>query len=223
MNDLISANCNTENPTVSARALHEALEIETPFTMWFQRMCEYGFDPQRDFVTKMLESTGGRPSTDYDITIDMAKEICMLQRTEKGKQYRQYFIDLEKAWNTPEQIFARALKMAEKVIEQKDKLILEMKPKAAFFDDVASSKSAIAIGDVAKVIGIKNMGRNNLFELLRDKKVLMQDNKPYQKYIDCGYFRVIEQKYQKPDGEVVVTFKTLVYQKGVDFIRKLVA
>jgi prophage antirepressor-like protein len=124
---------------------------------------------------------------------------------------------------TPEQIVANALIVAQNIITQKDKLIEDMKPKAEFFDAVADSKTAVAIGDVAKVLGIKGLGRNNLFEKLRNKKVLMQNNQPYQKYIDNGYFRVIEQKYQKPDGETVISFKTLVYQKGIDYIRKLIA
>lgn len=122
---------------------------------------------------------------------------------------------------TPEQIVANALVVAQNIITHKDKIIEEQKPKVEFFDAVADSKSAIAIGDVAKMLGIKGIGRNNLFELLRDKKVLMQNNQPYQKYIDNGYFRVIEQKFTKPNGETVVTFKTLVYQKGVAYIRKL--
>ena len=124
---------------------------------------------------------------------------------------------------TPEQIVANALIVAQNIISQKDKLITELKPKAEFFDAVADSKTAVAIGEVAKVLGIKGIGRNNLFEILRDKKVLMSDNQPYQKFIDNGYFRVIEQKYRKPDGETVISFKTLVYQKGIDYIRKIVA
>lgn len=124
---------------------------------------------------------------------------------------------------TPEQIVANALIVAQNIISQKDKLITELKPKAEFFDAVADSKTAVAIGDVAKVLGIKGVGRNNLFEILREKKILMSDNQPYQKYIDNGYFRVIEQKYRKPDGETVISFKTLVYQKGIDYIRKIVA
>lgn len=223
MNEILKVNYESDTPTVSARDLYEALEVNTPFTMWFDRMTEYGFEEGKDFITKMLESTGGRPSTDYETSIDMAKEICMLQRTEKGKQCRQYFIDLEKAWNTPEQIFARALKMADKVISQKEKLIAELKPKAEFFDAVADSKSAIAIGEVAKVLGVKGMGRNSLFELLRNNRILMDNNQPYQRYIDAGYFRVVEQKYTKPNGDTEINIKTLVYQKGVDYIRKLVS
>jgi len=117
MNVLIPINYDGEQPTVSARGLHEKLHIETPFKKWIDRMCEYGFEEFKDFWTKMSESTGGRPSTEYDLSIDMAKQICMIQRSPEGKQIRQYFIDLEKAWNTPEQIMARALKMADKTIE----------------------------------------------------------------------------------------------------------
>lgn len=120
------------------------------------------------------------------------------------------------------ELLARAVLVAQNVIAQKDKLITEMKPKAEFFDAVADSKTAVAIGDVANVLGIKGIGRNKLFEILRDKKVLKDDNQPYRQFIDKGYFRVIEQKFQK-NGETVINFKTLVYQRGIDYIRKLVA
>lgn len=126
MNGLLKINYETEQPTVSARDLHEALEIKTAFKDWFPRMTEYGFEAGKDFSSEMSKSTGGRPAVDYQISIDMAKQICMIQRNEKGRQYRQYFLDLEKAWNTPEQIFARALKMADKTIEslKKDNAVL---------------------------------------------------------------------------------------------------
>lgn len=91
-------------------------------------------------------------------------------------------------------------------------------PKADFFDAVTDSKTAIPVGDVAKVLGM-GIGRNKLFEFLRDEKILTYDNRPYQKYIDQGYFRVVEQKYEK-NGEVCINIKTLVFQKGIDFIRK---
>ena len=117
MNDLIKVSYDTEQPTVSARELHTGLEIRTAFKDWFPRMTEYGFEAGKDFCSKMSESTGGRPAVDYEISIDMAKQICMIQRTEKGRLYRQYFIDLEKAWNTPEQIMARALQFASKQID----------------------------------------------------------------------------------------------------------
>ena len=95
-------------------------------------------------------------------------------------------------------------------------------PKAAFFDDVADSKSAISMSEVAKVLAIPKVGRNKLFGLLREYKVLMGDNRPYQRYIDNGWFRMVEQKYSKENGDTVVTTKTLVFQKGVDGIRKVI-
>lgn len=115
-NVLIPINFDGEQPTVSARDLHTGLEIKSNFTTWFDRMCEYGFEHTKDFFPKKEESTGGRPAADYEISVDMAKQICMIQRSEKGRQYRQYFIDLEKAWNTPEQVLARALKIADTLL-----------------------------------------------------------------------------------------------------------
>ena len=99
MNELIKINYESDRPTVLARDLHEFLEVETPFNKWFSRMCEYGFTDGADFQTFLSESTGGRPATDAQLTIDMAKEICMLQRNERGKQARQYFLQLEREWN----------------------------------------------------------------------------------------------------------------------------
>lgn len=95
MNNLIQINYDAEQPTVSARDLHEGLEIKTRFNDWFPRMTEYGFEVGKDFYSKMSESIGGRPSTDYQISVDMAKQICMIQRSDKGRLYRQYFLDLE--------------------------------------------------------------------------------------------------------------------------------
>ena len=120
---------------------------------------------------------------------------------------------------TPEQIVANALIVAQNIILQKEKQIEEMKPKAEFFDAVADSKTAISMNQVAKVLDIKGYGRNNLFEFLRNQGILDRFNVPYQRYVDCGWFRVIEQKYMK-NGEPQVSTKTLVYQKGVEAIRR---
>jgi len=120
----------------------------------------------------------------------------------------------------PRRLLAAAVIEAQKIIEEQDKKIKEMLPKAEFYDAVAGSKDAIDIGSAAKVLDM-GIGRNKLFEILRNKGILMSNNIPYQKYIDCGYFRTIEQKYSKPDGTVCINIKTLVYQKGLDFIRKL--
>lgn len=103
MNELIKINYdNADRPTVSGRELYEALKVETPYKKWFDRMTEYGFSENSDFWTILSESTGGRPATDHQLTIPMAKELCMLQRTDKGKQMRQYFIAVEEQWNSPD-------------------------------------------------------------------------------------------------------------------------
>lgn len=220
MNELISVNFDTQ--TVSARDLHKALGIEKRFSAWFETNSK-GFVENEDF-TSVLSGTvvnngATRELQDYELSVDMAKHICLMSRTEKGKECRQYLIDLEKAWNTPEQVMARALKLADRTIDNLKTQLLEMKPKADFFDAVADSKTAISMNEVAKVLAIKGYGRNNLFEFLRNEGILDKFNVPYQRYVDCGWFRVIEQKYMK-NGEPVVSTKTLVYQKGVDAIRK---
>lgn len=122
---------------------------------------------------------------------------------------------------TPEQIVANALVVAQNIINNQNRQIETMKPKAEFFDAVADSKTAMSMDTVAKVLEIKGFGRNNLFKFLREEKVLGEWNRPYQEYVDRGWLRVIEQTYTK-NGEQVVTTKTLVYQKGVDAIRKLI-
>lgn len=229
MNNLITI--NNDSQTISARELHEKLNIGTKFATWFQRICEYGFIENQDYTTCYpnlgSENHGGQNMIDYEISMDMAKQICMIQRTPEGKEIRQYLIDLEKAWNTPEQIMARALTIAQQTIERRNFVIKKleedterMRPKEEFYDAVAGSKTAIEMAAVAKVLNFKSVGRNKLFEILRDERILQSDNIPYQKYIDNGWFRTIEQKYSK-DGETYINIKTLVYQKGVDGIRKI--
>lgn len=225
MNELLKVNYEADRITVSARELYEFLDVKTRYNDWFSRMCEYGFNENLDYraITQKRVTAQGNETkfTDHEITLDMAKEIAMLQRNEKGKQARQYFIEVEKQWNSPERVIARGLIESQKMIENLNHQIIEMKPKAEFFDQVASSKTAIQMSEVAKVLNYPGYGRNRLFEFLRNKKVLMANNIPYQKYVDCGYFRVIEQKYTKPSGDTAINIKTLVYQRGINFIKKL--
>lgn len=235
--DLIAVNYETEQPTVSARNLHEQLHIETPFKKWIDRMCEYGFEEYKDFWTKMSESTGGRPSTEYEISIDMAKQICMIQRSPEGKQIRQYFLDLEKAWNTPEQIFARALKMADKTIDKlkSDNAILiedneRMKPKEIFADAVSTSDTSILIGELAKILRQNGVhtGQNRLFAYLRNNGYLIKGgsskNMPTQKSMEAGLFEIKERTITNPDESIRITRTTMVTGKGQQyFINKLLA
>lgn len=240
MDNLIPVNYETEEPTVSARDLHELLNIKTRFNDWFSRMCEYGFEESKDFYSKMSKTSeyGGRPQTEYMISIDMAKQICMIQRSPEGKQIRQYFLDLEKAWNTPEQIFARALKMADRTIDklktEKAALIEDnerMKPKEIFADAVTASKDSILIGDLAKILKQKgiDIGQNRLFQKLRDNGYLIQRrgpnwNMPTQKSMEMGLFEVEERTITNPDGTTKIRKTTKVTGKGQQyFINKLLA
>ena len=218
MNEIITVNFDTQ--TVSARDLHKIVGSTERFANWFERQLQFGFAENEDFTgCKKFNTLANQELQDYEMTVDMAKHICMVQINEKAKEVRQYLIDLEKAWNTPEQIMSRALKLADQTIANLKTKVLEMQPKADFFDCVADSKSAFSMNEVAKVLDYKGIGRNKLFEFLREQGILDRYNVPYQRYVDNGWFRVIEQKYMK-DGEPIVTTKTLVYQKGVDAIRK---
>lgn len=236
MNVLIPINYDGEQPTVSARGLHEKLHIETPFKKWIDRMCEYGFEEFKDFWTKMSESTGGRPSTEYDLSIDMAKQICMIQRSPEGKQIRQYFIDLEKAWNTPEQIMARALKVADKRIEllKQDNAVLaqdveRMRPKEIFADAVAASHTSILIGELAKLLkqnGVET-GQRRLFTWMRDNGYLIKGgssrNMPTQKGMELGLFEIKETTINNPDGSIRISRTTKVTGRGQQyFINKFI-
>jgi len=224
MNELLKV--NAENQTVSARDLHDALEATERYSTWFERF-SVGFVEGEDYTTvnklTQVQNNGGiqeRVLTDHECSVDMAKHICLMSRTEKGKECRQYLIDLEKAWNTPEQVMARALKLADQTIASLNKTIETMKPKVEFFEAVTDSKDAISMAGVAKVLDFGG-GRNTLFKILRQEKILQKDNRPYQEYIDRGFFRVVEQKYDKGYGETGINIKTLVFQKGVEYIRKL--
>lgn len=214
MNELIKINYDTEQPTVSARELHEKLNIETPFKKWIDRMCEYGFEDGKDFWTKMSESRGGRPSTEYDLTIDMAKQICMIQRTPEGRECRQYFIDLEKAWNTPEQIMARALKMADRSIEslkerckflggqveEQQKVIEELQPKATYYDLILQCPDLVSTTEIAKDYG---MSAKKFNTLLHDLKIQFKQSGVwflYQKYAGFGYTKSKTHNYSDEDG-----------------------
>ena len=233
MDELVKVNFDTQ--TVSARELHEQLHIGTRFNDWFPRMTEYGFVEGTDFYSKMSKTdNGGRPSTDYEISVDMAKQICMIQRTPEGKAVRQYLIDLEKAWNTPEQVFARALKMADEKInslkEINTSLIAEnqrMKPKEIFADAVATSHTSILIGDLAKLICQNGyqIGQKRLFEWLRENNFLIKNgsskNMPQRRYVEQGVFEVRESNVQNPDGSVRITRTTKVTGKGqIYFVNK---
>jgi len=221
-NEIIKVNYENDRPTVSARELHQFLEVLTPFDKWFPRMCEYGFSEGTDYATFLsdrIDGKAGKPRQDAQLTLDMAKELCMIQRTDRGKQARQYFIEIEKRWNDPDALMARALKMADVKIKKLECTIEQQKPLVEFATQVTNSKDTIDIGQLAKVVHDEHIkiGRNKLFEWLRNKKMLRDNNEPYQSYIDNKYFKVIETTKHTTYGDKIFT-KTLVTGKGQAYI-----
>lgn len=233
MENLIPVNYDSEQPTVSARDLHEGLGINTDFRKWFPRMTEYGFTENVDWkrVYQKCPTLGGAQNmVDYQISVDMAKQICMIQRSEKGRLYRQYFLDLEKAWNTPEQVFARALRMADKTIEslKADNAVLlenveRMRPKEVFADAVSASQTSILIGELAKLLrqnGIE-IGQRRLFSWMRENGFLLKRgssrNMPSQKGMELGLFEIKEGSYINGVGENIITKTTKVTGKGQQY------
>jgi anti-repressor protein len=218
MNELIKIDYESDRPTVLARDLHEFLEVKTAYKDWFPRMCEYGFTEGEDFCSFLSESTGGRPATDAQLTIDMAKEICMLQRNEKGKQARQYFLQLEREWNSPEAVMSRALRMAEERLERFKAINANlsvqnaiMQPKAEYFDGLCDRESLTGIRETAKLLGLK---QNDFVKWLIDHKYIYRDKRgrlmPYAEHVDSGLFTVKETYNDKTDWtgvQMLITVK----------------
>lgn len=235
MNELIKVDADAQ--VVSARELHEALGVEKRFSAWFETNSQ-GFVEGEDF-TSVLSGTvvnngAHRELQDYNLSVDMAKHICLMSRTDKGKACRQYLIDIEKAWNTPEQVMARALKIANQTIDslkENNIRLIEanerMKPKEIFADAVATSKTSILVGDLAKLICQNGyqIGQKRLFDWLRSNGYLVKSgssyNMPMQRYVEQGLFEVKESNVQNPDGSVRTTRTTKVTGKGqVYFVNK---
>ncbi|MGN0989282.1 MAG: phage antirepressor KilAC domain-containing protein [Eubacteriales bacterium] len=238
MNDLIAVNYDNERPTVSGRDLHEKLEIKTRYNDWFVRMCEYGFVESTDYMAitqKRVTAQGNETTyTDHQLTIEMAKQICMIQRTDAGRRYREYFLEVERKWNSPEAIMARALQVAKQQIaavtgqlEEANAKLDEAQPKVIFADAVSAAKSSILVGDLAKLLRQNGVaiGQKRLFEWLRNNGYLMKTgesyNMPTQKSMERGLFEIKEGTYINPDGSVRVTKTTKVSGKGQQYFINL--
>ena len=219
MNGLIKIDVNENYEQVtSARELHVKLGIQRHFSQWWEYQVEkLNLEPEQDFLTILLESTGGRPSTDYVVSLDIAKHICMMSGGEMAWKIRDYFIQVEKAWNSPEQIMARALQISNRMILSLQKQYEELLPKGQAYDLFIDGKNAQSMNVVAKSLGT---GRTRLFQFLRDKGILMANNTPYQEYLYRGYFRVVEKPIVMGD-KAINKPQTFVTAKGVDFIAKL--
>ena len=235
MNEVLKINYETEQPTVSARELHEALGISKRFSAWFE-VNSKGFIAGQDF-TSVLSGTvvnngATREIQDHNISTEMAKHICLMSRTEKGMQCRQYFIDLEKAWNTSEQIMARALKMAnhsieslkgrckflgEQVVEQQQ-IITELQPKANYVDMILQSKSLVTITQIAKDYGMSGRKLNKILKELKIQYKVGGQWVLYSKYQNGGYVHSRTIDITRTDGRADVKMQTEWTQKGRLFL-----
>lgn len=223
---------------ISGRQLHMFLEVQTPYAKWFDRMTEYGFTEGTDFWTNLSKTSselGGRPATDHLMTLSMAKELAMLQRTEKGKEARRYFIHIEEEWNTPERVMARALRFSERILSDTKALLADAqeqierdRPKVLFADSVSASHTTILIGELAKIIkqnGV-DMGQNRLFQWMRENGYLVSRqgsdyNMPTQRSMELGLFTIKETTITHADGHTSINKTTKVTGKGqVYFVEK---
>ena len=235
MNELISIKkqliSNTEVNAVNARELHQFLDIKSEFRNWIKnRIKEYDFIENQDFISNGKNLPNGGRSIEYYISLDMAKELSMVERNDKGKQARKYFIECEKKlasvkpaipnFNNPADA-ARAWAEQYEEAEKQKQINHENKPKVEFYDTVAESDSTIDMAAVAKTINQPGYGRNNLFKLLREQKILRKNNQPYQKYVNNGYFKQVIVPIKK-NGEVWNGTKTVATAKGVEFILRII-
>lgn len=238
MNELLKVNYDNDRITLSARELHKFLGVTERFGNWFERMNQYGFQESIDYLgRKVFNTQAHQELQDYEITLDMAKEIAMIQRSDKGKEVRQYFLELERRWNSPEAVMNRALEYSRKqvkaLMEEKQGLIeenKELKPKALFADAVSASNESILIGQLAKLIRQNGyeIGQNRLFEWMRENEYLIKKgeryNQPTQKSMGLGLFEVKERTITNPDGSTRITLTTKVTGKGqVYFINKFLS
>lgn len=229
MNNLINITLNENHePVVSGRQLHETLGVKTRYNDWFNRMTEFGFTENEDYLAitqKRVTAQGNATNqTDHIIKLDMAKEIAMIQRTDKGKEVRQYFIQVEKDFNSPEKIMARALLMADKKVHKLEAQIEADRPKVLFADAVSASKSSCLIGELAKILkqnGI-DIGQNKLFQWLRSNGYLISRrgdswNQPTQKSMQLKLFELKVTNINHADGHTTTNATTKVTGKGQQY------
>ena len=268
MNELIKLNeteINNETvQTVNARELHEFLGVGKVFAAWIRsRLDTLGSIEGQDYIVLSGESLlsqigkqteegsksrGGHNRLEYFVTLDTAKHLAMMEKNDKGKEIREYFIECEKQLKqifSPKQKFLLSILEADdelsravainqyevgyvkplenKVVEQEEQITV-LQPKGKFYDAVVQSETLLDIGEVSKLLNYKGLGRNNLFRYLRENSILNNKNLPYQTYIDRGYFKIVESSWVNPSTKLVeVSIKTVMYQKGIDWLDKLLS
>lgn len=232
MNDVLNIREASEYP-ISGRELHERLDVATQYKDWFPRMCAYGFEEGIDFRSKMSESSGGRPALDHFLTLSMAKELCMLQRTDKGREVRRYLLRVEEAWNSPDAIMERALRIAHDRVAALTGEVLTlqaanseltvqtqiMRPKAEYFDELVERGVNLSFRETAKQLGIKERA---FVDFLIKHKYVYRDKKgkltPYAQHADSGLLVVKECFNEKTQWGGT---QTLITPKGRESFRLL--
>lgn len=229
MNNLINVTLNeNQEPIVSGRQLHEALGVKTKYADWFNRMIEYGFTENQDFLLLKNEQQtgrGGHNKVDHIIKLDMAKEIAMIQRTDKGKEVRKYFIQVEKDFNSPEKIMARALLMADKKIKllesQNENLLIELEEankNADYLDLILQTKDSLTITQIAQDYGISARKMNQLLKQERIQRIVNGQWVLYAKYLGKGYVSSRTFDYVGKDGKTHSNVSTVWTQLGRRFL-----
>lgn len=229
MNELVNITLNENHePVVSARDLHKGLEVKSKYNDWLKRMLDYGFSEGIDYIAitqKKVTAQGNQSEfIEHVFNLDAAKEIAMIQRNDKGKEVRKYFIQVEKDFNSPEKIMARALLMADQKVHKLEAQIEADKPKVIFADAVSASHTSILVGDLAKLIsqnGYK-IGANRLFSWLRENGYLISRkssswNMPTQKSMDLKLFEIKETNIQHADGHISINKTPKVTGKGQQY------
>lgn len=234
MNELIKVTTKGDTQVVSARDLHRELKVKTRFSLWVKQNFKH-FRENTDFtsvVTTTLVNNGAeRELQDYALSVEMAKHIAMMAGTEKGYEIRDYFIKVERAWNSPEMVMKRALEIANVKVEQLEAKLDEVKPQVLFANAVSVSDTPILVGELAKILhqnGI-NVGQNRLFKWLRKNGYLISRkgtsyNMPTQKSMELGLFKIKESAITHSDGHVTITKTPKVTGKGqIYFVNKFLS
>lgn len=225
MNELINITLNENHePIVSARDLHKSLKVKTRFSQWVEqnfKILEEGYDFSPVVTTTQLNQYGGtKEIQDYALSLDASKNLAMISKTEKGAKVRKYFIQVEKDFNSPEKIMARALLMADKKVHKLEAQIESDRPKVLFADAVSASHTSILVGELAKLLkqnGVE-IGATRLFTWLRNHGYLIKRNgrdwnMPTQKSVELGLIRVKETSITHSDGHITVSKTPLITGK----------
>ncbi len=227
MDELIKVEVKADTQVVSARELHKGLKIKTRFNEWVSQNFKE-FEGEQDYMSAVttadMPNGGVKHINDYILTIDMAKQLCLMSRTELGKKYRKYFLELERKWNDPQEVVKRGYAILQNENARLKIENQEMKPKALFADSVAASHTTILIGELAKILrgnGI-NIGANRLFQWMRDKGYLISRkgtdyNMPTQRSMNLGLFKIKESTITHSNGSVSISKTTKVTGKGQQY------